>query len=107
MLAHERLLLLEKGHCLRSGVGLLPTGDAGGARASVRRASPPSCRASPMATASYPCRKFGGVTFACCISLRRSQNARSGPPGERPRRARRTFRLCEVAQGRDAAPRQA
>ncbi|MGB6768279.1 MAG: hydrogen peroxide-inducible genes activator, partial [Methyloceanibacter sp.] len=48
-----------------------------------------------------------GVTFACCISLRRSQNARSGSPGERPRRARRTFRLCEVAQGRDAAPRQA
>ncbi|MGB0058246.1 MAG: LysR substrate-binding domain-containing protein [Methyloceanibacter sp.] len=32
MLAHERLLLLEKGHCLRSGVVLLPTGDAGGAR---------------------------------------------------------------------------
>ena len=61
----------------------------------------------PIATASYSCRKFGGVTFACCISLRRSQNARSGSPGERPRRARRTFRLCEVAQGRDAAPRQA
>jgi LysR family hydrogen peroxide-inducible transcriptional activator len=32
MLAHERLLLLEEGHCLRSGVVLLPTGDAGGAR---------------------------------------------------------------------------
>jgi LysR family hydrogen peroxide-inducible transcriptional activator len=32
MLAHERLLLLEEGHCLRSGVVLLPTGDARGAR---------------------------------------------------------------------------
>ena len=99
MLAHERLLLLEEGHCLRDqalSFCRLVTPEA--RKASGPRASPPSCRWSPMAMASRFCRRWrwrarctGVPTSASCTSRRRSPNARSVLPGARPLRARRTF----------------
>jgi LysR family hydrogen peroxide-inducible transcriptional activator len=99
MLTHERLLLLEEGHCLRDQALSFCRLVTPEARESFGpRASPPSCRWWPMATASPSCRRWrwrarciGAPTSASCISRRQSPNARSGLPGARPLRARQTF----------------
>jgi DNA-binding transcriptional LysR family regulator len=98
MLAHDRLLLLEEGHCLRDqalSYCHMLTPEA--RDVSARRASPPSCRWSPTATASRSCRRWRSrarsmpaATSACCAFARLSLSARSDLPGARLRRARAT-----------------
>ena len=98
MLADNRLLLLEEGHCLRDqALSYCHMVTPGRATASARQASPLSCRWWPTVMASRFCRRWrsparsirAGIS-ACCASGRRSRSARSGLLGVRPRRAKRT-----------------
>ena len=114
MLAHERLLFLEEGHCLRDQA------------LSFCRLVTPEAResfgASSLATIVQMVAHGYGITLLpemavesevhrrgdirLCISRRQSPNARSGLPGARPLRARQTFMPGDASQGCDAPPRQ-
>ena len=99
MLAHERLLLLEEGDCLRDQ-----------ALSFCRLVTPESREtfgATSLATivqmvahgygmtllprCRWRARCISGAISACCIFRRLNQNAKSGSPGARPRRARQIF----------------
>jgi hypothetical protein len=101
--AHEQLLLLEEGHCLRdqalSFAAVTPEHASFGPRA-----SPPSCRWLPWLWDNPPAGDGGGERVH-----RRHRHpphafrgaepaARSGLLGARPLRARQTFMPCDAAQ---------
>jgi DNA-binding transcriptional LysR family regulator len=111
MLAHERLLLLEEGHCLRDqALSFAAWLHPRRARASAQAVSPPSYRWSPMAMASRFCRSWQSrvrcttaAIAVCCASPCRAQ------AGDRARLAQDLTpqgglqRLRGTSQGRGAA----
>ena len=98
MLSHERLLLLEEGHCLRDQAlsychMLTPEArDSFGASslATIVQMVANGYGITLLPEMAIASEMHAAATSACCASARRSRSARSGLPGARPRRARRT-----------------